>query len=67
MRIINGSSSHFSKLMERMYRLVDADKYLVEFASERKHMLEDGQWIAPPPDWPLIQNGGNSQKCKSER
>lgn len=66
MRIINGSSFHLSKLIGRMYRLVDADKYLVEFASDRKHMLKNGQWIAPPPDWPLIQNAGNPQMYEPE-
>jgi protein N-terminal glutamine amidohydrolase len=42
----------------RMYRLVPAEVFLENFASDRSHMLSDGEWRAPIPSWPAIQNQG---------
>jgi hypothetical protein len=41
----------------RMYRLIPAEMYLENFASDRGHML-NGNVVAraPPPPWPTIQN-----------
>ena len=37
------------------FRVVSAQEFLAEFASDRGHMQDpDGSWIAPPPDWPPI-------------
>jgi len=41
---------------QRMYRLVPAEMFLENFASDRSHMLSDGEWRAPIPSWPAIQN-----------
>jgi hypothetical protein len=38
-----------------MFRLVEADRFLSTFASDRSHMKERGQWKALPPSWPTIR------------
>lgn len=39
----------------RRFRVVPANVYLREFASDRHHMKrEDGTWIKTPPDYPPI-------------
>jgi hypothetical protein len=49
----------------RMYRLVPAEMFLENFASDRSHMLSDGEWRAPIPSWPAIQNRGTySLDCR---
>ena len=46
-------------LTGRMYRLVAGDVFSQTFASDRRHMLRDnGEYISPPPPWPMIQNDG---------
>ncbi len=40
------------------FRVVDADRFVAIFSSDRAHMrAEDGGWRAPPPEWPTISNG----------
>ena len=40
------------------FRLVDGRAYLANFASDRRHMLDEkGQWLNPPPLWPPIGTG----------
>lgn len=40
----------------RFFRVIPIDEYLKEFASDRRHMLnEDGTWIKPPPIYPAIR------------
>nr|XP_006815963.1 PREDICTED: protein N-terminal glutamine amidohydrolase-like isoform X2 [Saccoglossus kowalevskii] len=39
----------------RKFRVIRASEYLETFASDRSHMLKDGQWLAPPPIYPCIQ------------
>lgn len=42
-------------------RLVPADEYVQTFSSDRAHMrLQNGEWLAPPPSWPAIQQGEES-------
>jgi hypothetical protein len=41
-----------------MYRLVSGDVFLGGFASDRRHMVRDGEYISPPPVWPAICNEG---------
>ena len=39
----------------RRFRVIPANVYLREFASDRHHMKrEDGTWIKTPPDYPPI-------------
>ena len=45
-----------------MYRLVGGDVFLERFASDRRHMLRDGEYISVPPVWPLIRNDGLNPK-----
>jgi N-terminal glutamine amidase len=42
----------------RVYRMIPGDVFFKTFSSSRKHMLKDGQWSSPPPNWPPIQNQG---------
>lgn len=37
------------------FRVVGAAEYTAHFFSDRSHMLRNGQWMAPPPPWPTIQ------------
>lgn len=40
----------------RFFRVIPAETYLAEFASDRRHMRRpDGTWIKPPPSYPPIQ------------
>jgi hypothetical protein len=40
------------------FRLVEAEDYLRELASDRSHMLDSsGRWLAPPPPWPAPGEG----------
>lgn len=39
----------------RLFRVISASEYLHKFASDRRHMKnEGGNWIKPPPPWPPI-------------
>jgi protein N-terminal glutamine amidohydrolase len=43
-----------------VFRVVAADRYRREFASDRSHMREDdGSYRQPPPSWPAIGGVGN--------
>lgn len=42
------------------FRLVPADQYRRDFATDRHHMrTEDGGWLHAPPPWPCIGDGSN--------
>ena len=52
-------------LPERLFRVVSADAFLEEFASDRSHMRkEDGTWFAPPPPYPPIRSQKNSNNIQ---
>ena len=37
------------------FKIIPADEYSRDFYSDRMHMKNStGEWLAPPPDWPLI-------------
>ena len=43
-----------------MFRVISADYYLNNFASDRSHMLNDeNNYSSPPPNYPCIES-----KCK---
>jgi hypothetical protein len=45
---------------EPRFRLIPAGEFVHDFASDRSHMRDaDGNWLAPPPEWPCIGNGHN--------
>lgn len=44
----------------RWFRVVPAELYLSEFASDRHHMMKDGQWLKPPPDYAPIKTDRSS-------
>lgn len=45
----------FVYLLNRFFRVIPADTYLIEFSSDRRHMRRpDGSWIKPPPSYPPI-------------
>ena len=37
-----------------LFKVISADEYVIEFSSDRSHMIIDGIWLAPPPDWKQI-------------
>ena len=42
-------------------RLIDSESYVQSFSSDRSHMISPtGEWLAPPPEWSPILNGGKS-------
>jgi protein N-terminal glutamine amidohydrolase len=42
------------------FKAIEAEDYLHSFFSDRSHMKDSvGNWLSPPPQWPLI---GNNQK-----
>ena len=52
-------------LPERLFRVISADAFLQEFASDRSHMRkEDGTWFAPPPPYPPIRSQKNSNNIQ---
>ncbi|CDH52600.1 protein n-terminal glutamine amidohydrolase [Lichtheimia corymbifera JMRC:FSU:9682] len=40
---------------QRCFRLIPAKDYLRGFASDRSHMLVDGVYASPPPEYPPIE------------
>ncbi len=39
------------------FRVISRDKFVARFSSDRSHMKDkNGNWLAPPPDWPTIQS-----------
>lgn len=44
-----------------MFRVLNAMEYLDTFSSDRRHMIgPDGEYLHPPPKWPLIQANPNT-------
>ena len=41
------------------FRVIDAERFLEVFASDRSHMRTDEGWQRPPPEWPPIGAGMN--------
>ena len=42
------------------FRVLPADVYRRELATDRRHMRRpDGAWASPPPPWPTISEGSN--------
>jgi hypothetical protein len=41
------------------FRVVEADRFLEVFASDRSHMRSQDGWQRPPPEWPPIGSGMN--------
>lgn len=39
----------------RFFKVIEADKFLKHFASTRCHMIKNGDWLAPPPSYPIVQ------------
>jgi len=53
--------NHDAKDSDVILRLIPAAEYVEAFCSDRSHMkLPSGDWAAPPPGWPMIQNGEES-------
>ena len=57
---LSGFSPSYKGTYSRLYRIIAGDEFLANFASDRSHMIRDGEWISPPPSWPLIQTQGFS-------
>uniref|UniRef100_UPI0037E85C61 protein N-terminal glutamine amidohydrolase isoform X1 n=2 Tax=Semicossyphus pulcher TaxID=241346 RepID=UPI0037E85C61 len=50
------SDHHINPTYHRKLRVVPADSFLLNFASDRSHMRNsDGSWRMPPPPYPPIQ------------
>ncbi|KAJ3637282.1 hypothetical protein MTP99_000755 [Tenebrio molitor] len=49
----------------RYFRVIPANEFLKEFASDRRHMKRpDGTWIKPPPNYPAIQTATNTHNLE---
>ena len=42
-----------------MFRVIEAQRFLETFASDRSHMRSEEGWQRPPPEWPCIGTGMN--------
>ena len=41
------------------FRVIEAERFVREFASDRSHMRSPtGDWLEPPPPWPMIMRDG---------
>eukprot|EP01041_Mallomonas_annulata_P004697 gene4698-9314_t len=45
---------HLDREMEQFFKVIEAETFLMHFASDRSHMKEGNQWLASPPEWPCI-------------
>src|SRR5690606_18498434 len=55
-----GPSADVPLRFQPHFRLVEASRWLAEFASDRRHMRDStGEWLQPPPPWPTIGQGFN--------
>ena len=43
-----------------LFRVVPACDFVELFSSDRRHMKTADGWLAPPPSWPLIENGASN-------
>jgi protein N-terminal glutamine amidohydrolase len=47
-----------AKVNVSLCRLIPGEEYIEKFASSRRHMLrENGEWVAEPPTWAVINKG----------
>lgn len=55
---LDATFAHVGKVSpdtDPIFRLIDRDIFVSEFASDRSHMLDSlGHWMQPPPAWPVI-------------
>ncbi|XP_062044013.1 protein N-terminal glutamine amidohydrolase isoform X4 [Lepus europaeus] len=52
----------------RKFRVIRADSYLKNFASDRSHMKDSsGNWREPPPPYPCIETGGEEVGTQKSR
>uniref|UniRef100_A0A8R1DRR2 Protein N-terminal glutamine amidohydrolase n=1 Tax=Caenorhabditis japonica TaxID=281687 RepID=A0A8R1DRR2_CAEJA len=50
-------SNHYEDNVQRKFRVIPADVYLNLLSSDRSHMKNiSGEFIKPPPDWPIINS-----------
>jgi len=52
---LKNESQHFAPF----FKCVENTMYLEHFSSDRRHMRNQDQWLAPPPKWPMIGQGWN--------
>lgn len=58
--------TNITHIYHRYFRVIKAEEYLSNFASDRSHMKnEDGSWKMPPPDYSAItcQHSTNNIEC----
>lgn len=49
--------TNFGSVLAPRVKIIEAEKYANEFYSDRSHMKDEtGNWLSPPPPWPLIDN-----------
>ena len=49
------------KELRPVFRVIPATEYIQQFTSDRGHMKDtEGNYVTPPPPWPLIRPPGNS-------
>ncbi|XP_028402330.1 protein N-terminal glutamine amidohydrolase-like [Dendronephthya gigantea] len=55
------NESQFITTFHRFFRVIPAPYFLKTFASDRSHMKNnDGEWMKPPPNYPLIKTQDSS-------
>ena len=43
--------------LDRKFRVVEAQQFLDQFASDRSHMIVNGEYASPAPVWPPLRGG----------
>ncbi|KAJ3076295.1 Protein N-terminal glutamine amidohydrolase [Podochytrium sp. JEL0797] len=56
--ILESSPTNDLSRFNRYYRVVKSSEFIKTFASDRRHMQKDGEWMAPPPSYPGFESPG---------
>ncbi|OZJ06685.1 hypothetical protein BZG36_00381 [Bifiguratus adelaidae] len=51
--------------LQRKYRIVAATEFLKRFASDRSHMMRQGEFLAAPPSYPPIRTSESAMNLQS--
>ena len=52
--------SNVFRRYQPQFRMINAQTYLEDFSSDRRHMIKDGEWQQPPPPYPCIEPNANN-------
>jgi hypothetical protein len=53
--------SSLKRHLRPMFRVIKAEDFLRDFASDRSHMIQNDAWLMPPPPYPCIRTEGEQE------